>query len=229
MEYNPEIINCNHQIKEINSEILKKDLDQIYLQSSSDKLSKDPHYDHQTFISNENLPESSPDMSKIEELPPEPVINFNDQEPDSSKTYKLEAQNKKKYNDSKCIDSPIYLPRYCIACSLDQPARARHCFVCKRCVHKYDHHCTWLGSCIGEKNYVSYYIYLVFQTLELVLGISVIIRGLEESISIVSCAIVLVLVVPACLFSIFLCSLHTYLIFKGLTTWEFIARKSHPR
>lgn len=57
--------------------------------------------------------------------------------------------------------------RYCTACKLEQPLRAKHCRVCKRCVALHDHHCPWLGICIGERNRRNFYWYLVAQTIEL--------------------------------------------------------------
>lgn len=42
--------------------------------------------------------------------------------------------------------------RYCGACSVYQPPNAAHCPDCNVCVEGYDHHCPWMGTCIGKKN-----------------------------------------------------------------------------
>ena len=42
--------------------------------------------------------------------------------------------------------------RYCGACSVYQPPDAAHCPDCNVCVEGYDHHCPWMGTCIGKKN-----------------------------------------------------------------------------
>jgi hypothetical protein len=31
--------------------------------------------------------------------------------------------------------------------------RSRHCYICKKCVERYDHHCPWINNCVGIKNH----------------------------------------------------------------------------
>lgn len=51
--------------------------------------------------------------------------------------------------------------RFCAVCESNSPPRSFHCFTCKTCVLKRDHHCTFTGNCIGLYNQ-RYYIGLVF-------------------------------------------------------------------
>jgi len=42
--------------------------------------------------------------------------------------------------------------RYCNRCKLYQPANTQHCADCGVCVYGYDHHCGFMGQCIGKIN-----------------------------------------------------------------------------
>ncbi|KAI1141237.1 zf-DHHC-domain-containing protein [Hypoxylon sp. FL0543] len=51
----------------------------------------------------------------------------------------------------------------CRTCGLLKPARSKHCSVCKRCVHKMDHHCVFINNCVGYGNQ-HYFILLLLST-----------------------------------------------------------------
>lgn len=50
----------------------------------------------------------------------------------------------------------------CRRCNIIRPARAHHCSVCDRCVMKMDHHCPWVNNCVGEGNYKSFLLFVVY-------------------------------------------------------------------
>uniref|UniRef100_A0A6V1ME69 Palmitoyltransferase n=1 Tax=Heterosigma akashiwo TaxID=2829 RepID=A0A6V1ME69_HETAK len=59
--------------------------------------------------------------------------------------------------------------RFCDKCSIYQPEGAVHCNDCGVCIEGHDHHCPWMGKCLGRGNIcyfwlfnASWFFYLLF-------------------------------------------------------------------
>lgn len=57
---------------------------------------------------------------------------------------------------------------FCRHCKEDQLLRMKHCRDCNKCVATFDHHCLWIGNCVGEKNRPFFYLTLALHTVEIV-------------------------------------------------------------
>lgn len=51
--------------------------------------------------------------------------------------------------------------KFCYTCKIFRPLRSAHCSICDNCVFHLDHHCPWLGTCVGGGNY-HYFLYFLY-------------------------------------------------------------------
>lgn len=127
---------------------------------------------------------------------------------------------------------------FCYSCSLFRPPRTSHCSNCDNCVERFDHHCIWLGTCIGKRNYKYFYSLVfslnIFLTFQIIYSMYYIIFQIKKFKNKEDYSLLLLIGLSGVafvdlLFLFFLIGklfyLHTYLVFKSITFYEHVKKK----
>ncbi|KAL8606396.1 hypothetical protein ACOMHN_060301 [Nucella lapillus] len=122
--------------------------------------------------------------------------------------------------------------RVCDYCEIEQPMRTKHCEDCGRCVRKYDHHCPWLEACIGERNHKFFWTFLLSTALLIPCTFFIAWNGMTHQLlwgEWIKANVLLFVDLAVLLVGGFvvvgLLGFHTFLMMRGLTTWEAVSRE----
>lgn len=118
----------------------------------------------------------------------------------------------------------------CTYCRLIQPPRTRHCHDCDKCVLQFDHHCIWLGTCIGKKNHCRFWWYIFEETILCIWTVSLYIESLrldvdkawwKDFVGVILVAVLIFILI----FLLLLLLFHSYIALTNQTTYEVARRK----
>ena len=84
-------------------------------------------------------------------------MNINNKQKKNFKNTNIIYKFKKKYY---VLQGRLFKLKVCSTCFITRPLGSTHCKKCNACIEKIDHHCPWVGNCIGINNYRYFYYYL---------------------------------------------------------------------
>ncbi|XP_063718397.1 palmitoyltransferase ZDHHC9-like isoform X2 [Symsagittifera roscoffensis] len=152
-------------------------------------------------------------------------------ERDLEKTVAVNSKRKgKEYEPTVVVIGGVDVEiKWCSTCRLWRPPRASHCRICDNCIEMFDHHCAYMGNCIGRRNYRFFYMYLLSMSIllvyDLVFSLYHLVHSLitkdklvntEAVLTAINC---LILGMTSMGVLVFL-SMHVYLVAYGLTASE---------
>ncbi|KAK9951290.1 hypothetical protein M0R45_006745 [Rubus argutus] len=135
-----------------------------------------PHYDYPVFVAGLVLTILDFTFLFLTSGRDPGIVPRNSRPPESDEAYEMSTPSMEWVNNK---GSSLKIPRikdvtinghtvkvkFCDTCLLYRPPRASHCSICNNCVQKFDHHCPWVGQCIGLRNYPFFIMFISSSTL----------------------------------------------------------------
>jgi len=107
------------------------------------------------------------------------------------------------YSRDQMMIGPLNeLDRFYETCHTIRGARDKHCSICNVCVEQQDHHCPWVGTCVGVRN-LRYFVFFVTSA------------GLHGAVTAITCLLIAILAHQFSVFRSWLALVDIILIIYG--------------
>ena len=156
-------------------------------------------------------------------------MNINNKQKKNFKNSNIIYKFRKKYY---VLQGRLFKLKVCSTCLITRPLGSTHCKRCNVCIEKIDHHCPWVGNCIGINNYKFFYYllcsYNIFTIIDIITDVEFLISNSNyknKKTRKIICIIFLAFNSAVLLFIVALLISHTIYVWYGETTYMRIKMK----